>query len=100
MGLRPGQKHSGSFKAGEGSANPGGRPRAAKGWRESIRNDKKLRALARRAAKGTLKPGEKPDKAMLQYLLDQGFGRAQQTVEQKGAVSIGVVILPAEDIDK
>lgn len=65
--------HRGLPKKGEPSRNPGGRPRAAEGWRESIRTDETLRTLALQIAKGEEVDGN-PE--MVRWLLDQGFGRA------------------------
>lgn len=82
MAPRKGQKHSGQFDKGQ-SGNPGGRPKLAEGWRQSIREDEELRDLARRAAKGQLTHEErvKIDRDLLKYHLDQGFGRASQQLE-------------------
>jgi hypothetical protein len=76
-GLKPGQTTSTSWKPGQ-SGNPAGYPKAAIGWRESLRNDEYLRDLVRRSAIGQLTNGERKtiDKENLRYLLDQGFGRA------------------------
>jgi hypothetical protein len=84
MAPRKGQKHSGQFVKGQ-SGNPAGRPKAAEGWRERLRNDPDLQDLAIAIAKGQIpKPNVMANPDMLKYLLDQGFGRAPQQIEHTG----------------
>ena len=78
-----------SFKPGV-SGNPSGYPKQAIGWRKSIRDNPVFRDLYERAAVGKLTPEERAlvDPDRLEYLLDQGFGRAPQTVKLEGMISI------------
>ena len=82
MAPRKGQKHSGQWDKGV-SGNPGGKPKLADGWRESLRNDETLRVEILKLAKGEQ---SKANADHLKYLLDQGFGRAPQ--EQKIEIDI------------
>lgn len=80
-----GTRHRGTPLIGAPSRNPGGRPKAAAGWRESLRNDESLREDILKLARGAQ---TKADKDTVKYLLDQGFGRASQSIELSGGIDL------------
>lgn len=82
--------HRGLPKKGEPSRNPSGRPKVSEGVREAIRADTKIPDLISRTAKGELTPEERKsiDKDMLKYWFDQGHGRAPQTINLGGSVTL------------
>ena len=84
MAPRKGERHSGQFTSNDPRQNKDGRPRAAAGWRESLRNDETLRKEILKLAKGEQ---TKAQADHVKYLLDQGFGRAPQTIELSGTVT-------------
>lgn len=86
-GPKPGTHHAGTFKKGQPSANPGGRPKLAEGFREEIRNDESLRKLLYDIAHGRAKVTEQRRHTLL-WMLDQGFGRAPQHVTVDGKVTL------------